>query len=166
VEQWPTTVLAAIDDSDRRSSVLDTAARTVQGTGGEVVVVHVRERRRTGVFVDGEPAEQGQELVDDAVSRLRSREVRARGLVVPPPGGSVANQLVREAERLNCALLIVGSRRPGELDAVVTGSVAHEVSRRTRRPLLLAAQPSRPEPARERREAPGRPATASERRHP
>ena len=145
LEQWPAEVLAAVDDGEDRWSVLDTAARTVQGTGGEAVVVHVLERHRTGVFTDLEPAEHGQELVDAAVAHLRSREVRARGLVLRSPGGSVAHQLAREAERLNCALLIVGSRRPGDLKAVVAGSVAHEVSRRTRRPLLLAARPSEPD---------------------
>jgi nucleotide-binding universal stress UspA family protein len=145
LEQWPAAVLAAVDAGEDRWSVLDTAARTVQGTGGEAVVVHVLERHRSGVFTDLEPAERGQELVDAAVADLRSREVRARGLALRPPGGSVAQQLVKEAERLNCALLILGSRRPGELEAVVTGSVAHEVSRRTRRPLLLAPRRSVPE---------------------
>ena len=137
-------MLAAIDDSDARWSVLDTTARTVQGTGGEAVVVHVLERHHFGVFTDPEPAEHCQELVDAAVAHLRSREVRARGLVLRSPGGSVAHQLAKEAERLNCALLILGSRRPGELKAAVTGSVAHDVSRQTTRPLLLAARRNAP----------------------
>jgi hypothetical protein len=82
---------------------------------GDVVVVSVAP----------DPA-RGLALLDSAVRRLRRRAVRARGLLVAGPG-EVGAQLAEAADRLDAALVVVG-----------TEDLAREVGRHTRRVLLVA----------------------------
>ena len=69
------------------------------------------------------------------------------------PGGSsgevftcqtVASAIVRAARDWGADLVVLGSRRPTDLDGLLLGSTAHALVRLTSRPLLLAERTAVP----------------------
>jgi len=50
----------------------------------------------------------------------------------------VASLIAAEADRIDADVIVIGSRRRGDLAALVLGSLTRDLLRRTTRPVLLA----------------------------
>lgn len=120
-------VLVAVDGGEpSRQAVAAVGALAKPET--EVAVLHV----------DTRPG--GQDAYppyDEALARLRAAGLRVRGQRVSSL--HVGSTIARLGEAMDADLIVVGSRRLGRLQALLLGSVAHQVVAHTRRTLLLAA---------------------------
>jgi nucleotide-binding universal stress UspA family protein len=140
-------ILAATDFSAPARHAADRAARLAHETGATLTLMHVlpggalqelRQWLGTGHAME-------QQLHDDAQRELRalaaelqaSRHVTASAVNA---SGSVLDEIGREAEALNAALLVLGARGAGFLRRLVLGSTSERLLRRTTRPLLVVRQ--------------------------
>ncbi len=143
----PGRILAATDFSAPARHAADRAARLARETGCELTLMHVvsggavQELRRW--LGAGHAVEQL--LQDDAQRQLRAlaaelqahRHVGARAVDVT---GSVLDEIHREAEALDAALLVLGARGAGFMRRLVLGTTSERLLRRSTRPLLVVRQ--------------------------
>ena len=140
-------ILAATDFSAPARHATDRAARLAHETGATMTLMHVlpgdalRELRQW--LGAGHAMEQ--QLHDDARHQLgvlasdlhAHRHVSARAVST---SGPVLDEINREAEDLDAALLVLGARGAGFLRRLVMGSTSERLLRRTTRPLLVVRQ--------------------------
>lgn len=94
--------------------------------------------------MDPTPAEEeGSRALNDALQVLGEAGVRAAGKRVYGLEGTAA-AIARAADELDADLVVLGSRRPGNVEALLLGSVAHGVIARTRRTVLVATRATPP----------------------
>lgn len=140
-------VLVAVDGGELSHQAV-VAAAGLAGPETEVTALYA-DNSAGGLgayplYVDPTPAEQeGARALDDALQVLREAGARASGQRVYALEGTAA-AIARAADELDVDLIVLGSRRPGNIEALLLGSVAHGVIARTRRPVLVAtgASPS------------------------
>lgn len=140
-------IVAATDFSAPARHATDRAARLAHETGAALTLMHVlpggalqelRQWLGTGHGME-------QQLRDDAQRGLRAlaeelqshRHVAARTVNA---SGSVLDEIGREAEALDAALLVLGARGAGFLRRLVLGSTSERLLRRTTRPVLVVRQ--------------------------
>jgi nucleotide-binding universal stress UspA family protein len=133
-------ILVAIDQSPVAERVLVAARDLAQLSGGEVRVLHLREREilggRGGVL-DYETGEEARATADRAVRALAQDGVKASGEARNTPFGHAAREIVGEAQDFGAAVIAVGSRGHSDLAGLVLGSTAHKVIHLADRPVLV-----------------------------
>jgi nucleotide-binding universal stress UspA family protein len=133
-------ILVAIDQSPVAERVLVAARDLAQLSGGEVRVLHLREREilggRGGVL-DYETGEQARGTADRAVRALAQDGIKASGQARNTPFGHAAREIVGEARDFGAAVIIMGSRGHSDLAGLVLGSTAHKVIHLADRPVLV-----------------------------
>jgi nucleotide-binding universal stress UspA family protein len=141
-------VLAAVDLLDGTAQVVRIAAVQAARMGAGLTLLHSLDPIRPATLGDPAvgtplviPGEASDELVRSAQERLRELVARidlpAESLVVEEPP---ATAIVRTAESLDVALLVVGTRAKQGLARLVLGSVAEEVVRRSPCNVLVVRQ--------------------------
>lgn len=138
--RWPDRIeriLLAVDRNEQSERAVEAASELGRQHGAEVVVQHVDP-----VF---ESVSTARRFVRDIVQRLRADGVTARDAGLAGMG-DVAYQIATQADRVDADVIVVGSRRRGDLAALVLGSVTRDLVRRTTRPVLLAETTEREEP--------------------
>jgi nucleotide-binding universal stress UspA family protein len=137
------TVLVATDLSPITGSLLSTAAQ-VGCRDGMIIVLHVytpedyvEVRRETGM------------PVDQFVASLRAEmqyQLEQAGLTAAAvhlevaEGWSIPQQILVAADRLNADLIVLGTHGRTGIRRALVGSVAEEVLRHARRPVLVIPQ--------------------------
>jgi len=132
-------LLAAVDHSKASKHVLGAARDLASVSGGEVWVVHLREREimpRAGLIAS-ESTDEAQAQVDSAVEELTRAGIKAHGVVRSTVYGHAAREIVEDAKNLDVGVIIVGSRGRGDLAGLVLGSTAHKVIHLADRPVLV-----------------------------
>jgi nucleotide-binding universal stress UspA family protein len=140
-------ILAATDFSAAARRAVERAARLAHECGAPLSLMHVLPG---GALQDlrqwlGSGSAIEQQLHDDARQQLQqlagelqaARRVPVRSVEA---AGSALDEIVREAEALDAALLVLGARGQGFLRRLVLGSTAERLLRRTTRPLLVVRQ--------------------------
>lgn len=139
-------ILVGVDGGPTsREAVAATAALATPET--EVTVVHVdTPAGGMGVYAPyNEVAPNdlaGRRVIEEELAVLSAAGVRAQSRQVysiDPVGVALANA----ADRVDADLIVLGSRRPGTVQALFLGSVAHDVIAHTQRTVLLAATDAR-----------------------
>jgi nucleotide-binding universal stress UspA family protein len=133
-------LLVAVDHSASTEHVLAAARDLASLSGGEVWVLHLREREvmppRGGSYVT-ETADEAQESVDAAVAELTQAGIKAHGEVKNTLYGHAAREIVEDAKALDVGAIIMGSRGRSDLVGLVLGSTAHKVIHLADRPVLI-----------------------------
>jgi nucleotide-binding universal stress UspA family protein len=133
-------LLVAVDHSASTEHVLEAARDLASLSGGEVWVLHLREREvmppRGGSYVTETP-DEAQESVDAAVAELTQAGIKAHGEVKNTLYGHAAREIVEDAKTLDVGAIIMGSRGRSDLVGLVLGSTAHKVIHLTDRPVLI-----------------------------
>jgi nucleotide-binding universal stress UspA family protein len=133
-------ILVAIDQSPVAERVLATARDLARLSGGEVRVLHLREREimggRGGV-VDYETGDEARATADQAVRALAERGIEASGDARNTPFGHAAREIVAEAQEFGAGVIVMGSRGHGDLAGLLLGSTAHKVIHLADRPVLV-----------------------------
>jgi nucleotide-binding universal stress UspA family protein len=136
-------LLVAIDHSEVTDRVLDAARDLALLSGGEVTVLHLREREVMGKAPGApglaglETSEESKADIDAAVAKLTAAGVRARGEVRATIFGYAAREILDEARKLDAGAIIMGSRGRGDLAGLLLGSTAHKVIHLADRPVLV-----------------------------
>jgi nucleotide-binding universal stress UspA family protein len=140
-------ILAATDFSAPARHAADRAARLAHETGADLTLMHVQpggelqELRHwlgTGHVLEQQLHNDAKRQLRELTSELQTRRhVTARALNV---SGSVLDEIIREAESLDAALLVLGARGAGFMRRLVLGSTSERLLRRTTRPLLVVRQ--------------------------
>ena len=132
-------LLLAVDGSAAAAAAERAATELAREFRSEITVLHV-ERPLVMTGLPGEwvaPPPQVDEVTAAAVKRLRRAGVAARP-ATDPWVGPIAATIVRTAAELGADLIIVGSRGLADLEAVLRGSVSHEVLHQTEMPVVVA----------------------------
>jgi nucleotide-binding universal stress UspA family protein len=145
-------ILAAIDWTASAEAVLDQARQLASLTGAAVHVLHVRAMDFPSVSsilgglasqaLAGEPVAShasgvAQRMVDDAVAALSAAGVRAEGTLLESTPGNTSPAVLQQARDLDVALIVLGSRHHSWPSALGRSSVAEEVSRHAKCPVLI-----------------------------
>jgi len=133
-------LLVAVDHSAVTERVLAAARDLASLSGGEVWVLHLREREimppRGGTYVT-ETSDEAQASVDAAVAELTQAGIKAHGVVKETLYGHAAREIVDDAKAHDAGVIIMGSRGRGDLAGLVLGSTAHKVIHLADRPVLV-----------------------------
>lgn len=141
------TLLAATDFSAPARHAADRAARLAHASGVALTLMHVLPGAAVQALRQwlgsGHAAEQ--HLHDDAQRQLAAwvADLQASRHVAVRPvqaSGAVLDEIHREAEALDAALLVVGARGTGFLRRLMLGSTSERLLRRTTRPVLVVRQ--------------------------
>jgi nucleotide-binding universal stress UspA family protein len=123
-------ILAAVDDSPERESVLDHAAELAKATGGTVHVLHVQtiDASALGGGVVEEDTGAVRTLVQKSIRYLVDQGVQADGELREAVRPEIARTLLDAAKEKSVDLIVLGMRRAGGLSGLVLGSVADGVA--------------------------------------
>lgn len=140
-------ILATTDFSAPARHAVDRAARLAHETGSPLSVLHVapgealaelRQWLGAGHASEKQLAEADRQQLQQLVDAVGSaRHIHAKPLQAT---GSVLDEIRREADALDAALLVVGARGAGFLRRLVLGSTSERLLRRTTRPVLVVRQ--------------------------
>lgn len=139
-------VLACIDFSDVSSAVAEQAVRLARAFGGGIHLLHVAA---------GEPEIAGYDkdsiatfTRDDRAAQLVSEHQRLRelaasletsGVEVQPlvVMGDTVDKVMEEAERIDAAVIVIGSHGHGGLHHLLLDSISEAILRHSTRPVLI-----------------------------
>lgn len=143
-------ILVAVDGGERALRAVTTAGQ-IAGPHTEVHLLYIDTPpggfAGYAAYADPTPAQEaGDDALKDAVAALKDAGVETRTQRLYAPEG-VGDEISRYAEEIDADLIVLGSSRPGRLQALLVGSVAHDVIARTRRMVLLATSGGPTEPA-------------------
>ncbi|MGH8242867.1 MAG: universal stress protein [Steroidobacteraceae bacterium] len=137
-------ILAAVDFSEVTECVVDTLKQVAARFSAHVWILHVAPPDPAFVGYEAGPQvvrdqvavehHERHRQLQQVADRLRSDGVDATALLVQGP--TVA-KILAEAERLQAALIVLGSHGQGALYDLLVGSVSEGVVRASRVPVLL-----------------------------
>jgi len=131
-------ILAAVDESEIAGRVLAATRELASISGGEVWVLHVREREPSKFMSSSaESGVEAEETVNAAVEKLSSAGVKAHGQLAHTVYGYAAREIVSFAQRTGIGVIVMGSRGRGDLAGLLVGSTAHKVIHLADRPVLV-----------------------------
>jgi len=133
-------ILVPVDNSAPSQRAVLAARDLARLSGGEVWVLHLREREvaaKTGIAFTLETSEDANAEVSAAVDLLTQAGVKAHGEVATTLYGRVAPAIADRAIEHDAGVIIMGSRGHGDLAGLVLGSTAHKVIHLSDRPVLI-----------------------------
>ncbi len=158
-DQAPLRLLVPLDESEATPVVLDWARRLAEREGTEITLLHIvsstmlNELLSAGAVISGVMVPVPDDVLTGAemdagswLQRVASDAGLDRpGVSTQVNAGDPADQILAAAERLEADLIVMGSSSRG-LRAAILGSVAREVLRSAKRPVLVVrgTEPERP----------------------
>ncbi len=140
-------ILVATDFSAQARHAADRAARVAHENSAPLTLMHVVPSHALAELRHwlgaGHQAEQHlQADAQQQLSQLAGELHATRHVTVRTVNrsGAAIDEILREADALNAALLVLGARGQGFLRRLVLGSTAERLLRRTQRPLLVVRQ--------------------------
>jgi len=131
-------ILAAIDESDVADRVLAATQELATLSGGEVWVIHAREREPSKFMVSAtESTADAQAVVDAAVQKLAGSGLTVHGEVADTLYGYAAREIINYAKSNDVGVIVMGSRGLGDLAGLLVGSTAHKVIHLADRPVIV-----------------------------
>lgn len=132
------TILAPIDRTPGCGQVVETAEDLATGLGYDLVVLHV--------LPEGDDEEtvrvEIEDIVADAIGEEAPYELRivSEAATRDVPTGRTAQRVLEEAERLDPAYLVIGSRKRTAIGKVLLGSVSQLVLTNADVPVVTVEQ--------------------------
>ena len=138
------TMVVAVDLSEGSRKLLDAARRVARHEASKVYVVHVVEPdpefvgwgAGPGVVRDqvAEGFRRERQAVEEMATALRADGLDAHGLTIQGP---TVDSVLREAQRLDAELIVVGSHGRGVAYDLAVGSTSAGVIRKSTVPVLV-----------------------------
>jgi len=114
-------LLVAVDHSKATERVLGAARDLAALSGGEVWVLHLREReilpKAGGIVASDEFADAAQAQVDSAVGELTKAGIKAHGVLRSTLYGYAAREIVEDAKKCSLAAGSSSGPSPGSASA-------------------------------------------------
>jgi nucleotide-binding universal stress UspA family protein len=131
-------VVAAIENSESTGRVLAAARELALLSGGEVWVLHVRERSASKYGgTEAETASDARQEVDAATAALADAGVKAHGGTRHTLIGCAAKEIIASAAEHEAGVIVTGSKGHGDLAGLLLGSTTHKVIQLADRPVLV-----------------------------
>lgn len=140
-------ILATTDFSGPARHAVDRAARLAHETSSPLTLMHVmpgealaelRQWFGTGHATEGRLVEADRQQLQQLADSLQDgRHITVHTVEA---SGSVLEEIRRQADALDAALLVLGARGAGFLRRLVLGSTSERLLRRTSRPVLVVRQ--------------------------
>ncbi|MBU1188134.1 MAG: universal stress protein [Gammaproteobacteria bacterium] len=137
-------LLVAVDLSPASKLVITAVQRVAEVTGAHVYVVHVAEPEPDFMGFEAGPEvvrdqlaaeyRQQHQAVQALAEGLREHGIKATALLIRGP---TAAATIREAERLDAELIVVGSHGRSAIYDVLVGSYSADILRKSRIPVLV-----------------------------
>lgn len=137
-------ILVAVDFSSVTSRVMEIARDLAARTTSHVYVLHVAEPEPDFVGYDTGPDVVRDQVAEEfhrehrqvqaLADNLRTGNVGATALLIQ---GSIVETIVREAERLDADIIVVGSHGHGAVFDLLVGSISEGLVRKSTRPVLV-----------------------------
>lgn len=132
-------VLLGIAGDDDLVPAVHVAIAAASEPGSEVRILHVAQAIFPGEgFAHVEPDDEIERTIKQATTLLREAGVAVSAMVAP--AGSVVRALAETAANWQADVIVIGSRRSGDLASILFGSVTHGLLRATERPVLVAGR--------------------------
>ncbi|GHF37184.1 universal stress protein [Streptomyces griseosporeus] len=132
-------ILVAVDASPARHSVIDLAGDMARLAGAEVRVVHVAPTTATlAAVVSLEDDDTAEDILDEALTRLRAAGVTVEGTAVRAFTTQIATTISSAAEDWGADLLVLSPHHRGALEALVHPRISDAVAHTGRIAVLLA----------------------------
>ena len=130
-------ILLAIEAVPQSQALVAAAAKLARASHAEVLVLSVRERDYVrGYGWDVHQPGEIAETVSHAIYELGRAGVRARGLIRTARSGRVGDEIVYAAHKHHADEIVIGTSRRPWLVALLRGSVAPQVLRRSDLPVV------------------------------
>ncbi|MCW8386226.1 universal stress protein [Fluoribacter dumoffii] len=136
-------IMVAVDDTKASTLALKEAIKVAKTQNSKLYVIHIIDTLYEG-DVDRESfveltRKQGQDVLN-SMKKLLSRsklefELKLGELIPSKP--QIAEKLIDEAKNLNADLIVIGTHGRRGFHHMLTGSVAEEVIRISKTPILL-----------------------------
>lgn len=132
-------MLLAVDGSEPSRRAVSVAGALAMRTGGEVLVLHVREREFVHRFglVDVETPAEAMDVVDAVVRQLKDEGIAVRGEILATTIGRVARVIVDAAANEGAGIIVMGTRGLSDWGGLFLGSVTHRVLHLSEIPVLV-----------------------------
>ena len=133
-------ILVAVDHSEMSDRAVRAARDLAVLSGGEVWVLHLREREmgaKTGVLRIDETTEDANAQVAASVEVFAEAGVKAHGEIRNTIFGYAAREIINDAIEVDADVIVMGSRGRGDLAGLLLGSTAHKVIHLSDRPVLV-----------------------------
>ena len=135
-------IAVAVDRSPETDPAIELALAIARGRQGEVRLIHAMNN----VVVEGgaylEPDEEAKALLDQISGRFRAAGIKVSTEILDG-FGPLSTRIADAASAWAADLVVVGSRRLGELSALVQGSTSHGLLAEADRPVLVAGKPEK-----------------------
>ena len=132
-------ILVPYNGSPTAEVAVDLAADWCRSLDAELWVIFVRPYTTCrGIRYFLITHKESLRIAQHGVSRLRRGGVPASGVVRSASRLTVSAAIAREADDMSACAIVIGSRHPRPINAIVLGSIFHGVVRRTNRPVILA----------------------------
>ncbi len=138
-------MVLATDGSEQAEAAARVAAALADSSGAAVRVVHcwnLEVHHRHGVR-DLQMRSEAQNLITEAVARLRALDIRADGQLVRADSNHVGAAIAAAVREFNADLAIVGSRGLSNWRSMFEHSVSHQLLNAVDCPVLIVREPSR-----------------------
>jgi nucleotide-binding universal stress UspA family protein len=137
------TILAATDFSASAATAMERAARLVQASGARLEIMHVIPPRATPVYRIAGWQSERQEVVVEAIAKLKAMAGELHARFGIPVASHVALgipylEIASRAGATGARLVVVGSRAKRSVTDMFVGSTARELRRALPVPLLIA----------------------------
>ena len=136
-------IMVAVDDTNSSTLALKEAIKLAKNQNSKLCVVHIIDTLYEGdVDRDSFVAltkKRGQEVLNSMKKMLsRSKiEFEMKLIELTPSKAQIAEKLVDEATSLSADLIVIGTHGRRGLHHILTGSIAEEVIRISKTPVLL-----------------------------
>jgi nucleotide-binding universal stress UspA family protein len=141
-------ILLAVDNEEGTNELLDYAGKMASLYGATLFILHIAQPNPEFVGYDVGPeyirldaARQYRDehrWVQDLAKQLESRNVDAQALLIQ---GYVAEEILKQAEDIEADLVICGSHKNGFFYSLFMENTAVELSKKSKRPLLVYPMP-------------------------
>ncbi|MCE0724450.1 MULTISPECIES: universal stress protein [Legionella] len=136
-------IMVAVNDTKASVLALKEAIKVAKSQGSKICVIHIIDTLYEG-DVDRETfveltRKQGQEVLD-SMKKILSRskvEFEMKLTELTPSKAQIAEKLVDEARGLSADLIVIGTQGRRGIHHILTGSIAEEVIRISKTPVLL-----------------------------
>lgn len=145
-------ILVPVDGSPTSDAGLAEAISLAQLTGGRIRLLHVVDDLPFAMAAEGYPAmssdvlavmnEAGEAVLKRALERVRGAPVAVETVLVPHPGGRLADRVLQQASEWPADLVVLGTHGRRGVGRVLMGSDAEQVARTAPVPVLLVRAPN------------------------
>lgn len=145
-------ILVPIDGSHTSDAGLAEAVSLAKLTGGRIRLLHVVEDIPFAMAAEGYAAmssdllavmnEAGEAVLKRALERVRSTPVAVDTVLVPHPGGRLADRVLQQAADWPADLVVLGTHGRRGVGRMLLGSDAEQVLRTAPVPVLLVRAPN------------------------